>query len=90
MAIVNKVGSYPLDGPEVLEGEGKRSRVFKFPQQGKQCPERSTKFHLMKGGGRCIQGRGENTGECADATTCVPRGRNEMSPQREGREGESD
>lgn len=64
MAIVNKVGSYPLDGPEVLEGEGKRSTVFKFPQQGKQCPKGSTKFHLMKGGGRCIQGRGEHRGVC--------------------------
>lgn len=48
-----------------------KGEVFKFPQQEKQCPEGSTRFHLMEGGRRCIQGRGEATGECADSSTAV-------------------
>lgn len=72
--------------PEVLEDEGvwnglSSESIAGDGEWGPGTGGRAT-FHPMKGGGRGIQGRGENTGDRAEHSTCVLRGHNEMYPQR--------
>lgn len=63
MAIESKKGSYPLDGLRYGR-QGERISHLRRALQGTQCPKRERQISL-KGGGRCIQGRGaESRGMC--------------------------
>lgn len=62
MVIETKKGSYTLLALRHTKVREGKSICLLRELQEKRCPEGSARFHLMKEGGKCVQGRGEGKG----------------------------